>query len=260
MLQVIWVIGISMLVLAALVYLPVRVIAAFGLLLIFCHDTLDKVNPDSFGHVGGIIWRILHVQGMANFSKGFQVFVLFPLVPWIGVMAVGYSFGTLYKLEAARRKKILAAIGISAIALFVILRAINGYGDPGPWSHFGAWHRTLLSFINVQKYPPSLEYLLITLGPVILALAFLEGIGNRVSNFFMIYGRVPLFYYILHIYLIRSLAAITGLVCKKQHIEFGFGLPVVYAVWILAVFILYFPCRWFMKYKMTHKQWWLSYL
>jgi uncharacterized membrane protein len=259
-LQVIWVIGISMIILSALIYLPARVLAAFGLLLIAGHNLLDKVNPASFGHAGVVIWDFLHVQNVVSIGH-FQFFVLYPLIPWVGVMALGYSFGALYKLEAARRKRILLAIGFSAIALFIILRVfINGYGDPFAWANQHVWYRTGLAFINVQKYPPSLDYLLITLGPIMLLLAVLETVQTKVTNVLVVYGRVPLFYYILHLYLLRLFQGIALVICKYTHTPFGFGLPVVYLVWLLTVFILYFPARWYMNYKREHKQWWLGYI
>jgi len=259
-LQVIWAIGVSMVVLSVLIYLPVRVIGAFGLLLIFGHDLLDKIGPEYFNHTGAIIWEFLHVQSTLSFGGHYQVLIYYPLIPWIGVMAVGYSFGTIFKLESGKRRKSLLILGFSAIALFVIIRAFNIYGDPGIWTTQGAWYRTVLSFIDIHKYPPSLDYLLITLGPALLLLSVLEKAQNKLTDIFVIYGRVPMFYYILHLYLLHITAIVVTIICAHTGITFGFGLPVVYFVWISVVITLYFPCRWYMNYKRTHKYWWLGYI
>jgi len=260
-LQVIWVIGFSMIVLAGLIYLPVRAVGIIGLILIFGHNAFDSVNPKSLGEAGGSIWQFLHVQSMFNYAHGSRhIFILYPIIPWVGVMAAGYSFGTLYKQDQAKRKKALITIGVSALVLFVVIRSFNFYGDPDHWTKQGVWYRTVLSFINAQKYPPSLDYLLVTLGPVMIALAYLENIKNKVTEIFLAFGRVPLFYYLCHIYILQLMANITFRICQANHMAYGFSLPVVYSMWLLAVIILYFPSRWFMRYKMTHKQWWLSYL
>jgi uncharacterized membrane protein len=257
--QVIWAIGVSMVVLAALVYLPLPAIAAFGFILVFGHDMFDKLSIATFSPAAKTIWDFLHVQGMVTVGPE-NIFILYPLVPWIGVMALGYCFGTLYKMDdAARRKTWLRIIGYSALALFVVIRAFNLYGDPANWTDQHNFGRDILSFIDVSKYPPSLDYLLITLGPVVLLLAAFENVKNKVTDIFLVYGRVPLFYYTLHLYLLH-LAAIGIFVTCGQKQGYSFPLWTVYALWITAVVILYFPCRWFMKYKQTHKQWWLSYL
>lgn len=257
-LQVIWVIGVSMIILSVLIYLPKFLIAAFGLLLIFGHNAFDGVSPASFGAGGSMLWTFLHVQGLVNIG-GVNVFVMYPLIPWAGVMATGYAFGTIFTWDAAKRKKTLLALGFSAIALFIIIRYFNIYGDPSQWADQGNFHRTILAFINVQKYPPSLDYLLITLGPGMLFLALFDNANNRLTGILVVFGRVPLFYYILHLYLLKLMAGIGYLIVKPVN-GFTASLPVVYLLWLTAVFILYFPSRWFMQYKRTHKQWWLGYL
>jgi uncharacterized membrane protein len=258
--QVIWVTGIGMIIMAGLIYLPVPAITAIGLLLIFTHNLFDGIDPKGLGSFGDL-WQFLHVQGIVGYANNTRhVFVLYPLIPWIGVMAAGYGFGTLFKMEAAKRKQTMRIIGVSAIALFVVIRAFNLYGDPNPWVDQHCWYRSLLSFINARKYPPSLDYLLITIGPGVLFLSYIEGISNRLTNIFLVFGRVPLFYYLLHLYLLQLLTFITFRATQGMNIKFGFGLPVVYAFWFLVVFILYFPCRWYMNYKARHTQWWLSYL
>ena len=256
-LQVIWAIGVSMIVLAFLIYLPKSIILLFGLLLIFGHNLVDKVDTAKFTEEGKTMWIFLHQQGQAHLWGNVNVLVLYPLIPWVGVMATGYCFGTLFTINAVKRKKWLIILGVSAIALFIIIRGFNFYGDPALWTEQYSMHRTILSFINVSKYPPSLDYLLITLGPGMLMLAYLENKSNKLTAIFVVFGRVPLFYYILHVYLIHLMAIITSGITGTDN---TFGLPAVYLFWIVAVTILYFPCKWFMKYKKEHKQWWLNYL
>jgi uncharacterized membrane protein len=257
-LQVIWAIGVSMVILAALIYLPLPALAAVGFILVFGHDLFDNLSTATFSLASKDIWDILHVGGMVSFGN-INVLFFYPLIPWIGVMALGYCFGTLFKMDAPKRRKLLITFGIGAIVLFIAIRSFNFYGDPSNWTNQYSWYRDVLSFIDVSKYPPSLDYLLITLGPVMLMLAALENVHNRVTSIFLVYGRVPLFYYILHLYLARLLCFLTFVVMGKKH-GYSFPLDTVYIIWLLVVFILYFPCRWFMKYKQTHKQWWLSYL
>jgi uncharacterized membrane protein len=257
-LQVIWVIGLSMLVLAALIYLPLPVIAAFGFILIFGHDLLDHFTGSGLPTAERTIWDFLHISGMVNLGP-VSALVLYPLVPWVGIMAIGYCFGSLYKMDAAKRQKLLVLFGSGAIVLFIAIRAFNFYGDPANWTDQHVWYRDILSFIDVSKYPPSLDYVLVTLGPVMLLLAALENLKNKLSDIFLVYGRVPLFYYILHLYLLRLLTVATFIIANKQR-GYSFNLAIVYIIWLLAVFILYFPCRWFMRYKQTHRAWWLSYL
>ncbi len=259
--QVMWAIGWSMIILAGLIYLPIKAIGAIGLILIVGHNTLDSVDPAAMGHYTGKLWQFLHVQSLFNYAHNTRhVFIVYPLIPWVGVMATGYSFGSIFKMEAAKRKKLLLQIGFGALILFMIIRSFNLYGDPANWTKQQVWYRTVLSFINAQKYPPSLDYLLITLGPVMLMLAYLENVKNKMTDIFLVYGRVPLFYYLCHIYLLQLLAYIAFKITEATHTAYGFTLPIVYFVWMLAVVILYFPSNWFMKYKATHKQWWLSYL
>jgi uncharacterized membrane protein len=285
-LQVIWVIGVSMIVLAALIYLPVKVVGAFGLAMIALHNLFDGFRvaswhgPDSpVPSFGAKLWMLLH-QAFEPFPiVGFPspvVIVIYPLVPWIGVMAAGYAFGRLYDFDAQRRRRLLLIIGGTATALFVILRAIDVYGDPLQYSTQKNTLFTFLSFLNTTKYPPSLLFLLMTLGPSILALAVFEkgrG-GGWLREFFVTFGRVPLFFYLLQwptahlISLLLHLAFgkptawlfqtpidwIDGLPPK------GFNLGVVYLCWIGGVLLLYPLCKWFAGVKQRRKDWWLSYL
>jgi uncharacterized membrane protein len=205
--------------------------------------------------------------------------ITYPLIPWIGVMALGYCLGKIYDrdFDAGQRKNLLLTLGSLSIIFFIILRYANGYGDPGPWSQQSSGTFTFLSFINVTKYPSSLDYLLITLGVAFLFLAFTENLSNRFTKIASTYGRVPMLYYLAHIYLIHlfALAAVvyqgypwTAMTTFPKGIHFvpylgsyGFPLVVVYGVWILVVASLYPLCKWYDGYKTKHKEkWWLSYL
>lgn len=285
-LQVIWVIGVSMIVLAALIYLPVKVIAGFGLLMIALHNLLDgfrvtswrgpETPPPDFGDK---LWIVLHQAFEAFPIAGFPspiVFVVYPLVPWIGVMALGYAFGTLYKLDAPRRRRLLLIIGGATTALFIILRTINMYGDPSSWSPQKNAVYTMLSFMNTTKYPASLLFLLMTLGPSLLALALFESgkPHNRVRDFFVTSGRVPLFFYLLQWPTAHTISILLHLAFgKPTHWLFqspidwigappnmGFNLAVVYVCWIAGVLLLYPLCKWFAAVKQRRREWWLSYL
>ena len=260
-LQVIWATGWCMIFLSLLIFLPRKVILFISLALIFGHDSFDTFHPA--GHVG-ILWTILHVQGPLTFHHH-TIYIIYPLIPWIGVMAAGYCFGEIFTKGEKEQKKWLYGIGLSAIALFIILRSLNGYGDPTPWEKQATPWRTVLSFLSDRKYPPSLLYLLMTLGPAITLLPLLEKMKGKIAGIFLVYGRVPLFYYILHIYLLHLMAVIAGHFSSGNTTTGlfdhpGYPLYIVYILWLSAVVILYFPCRWFMRIKMSHRKWWLSYL
>lgn len=261
-LQVIWAIGCSMIVLSALIYLPTSLILAIGLVMIFGHNALDGLHPTG---AATILWQVLHVQSPIRYGSGNTIMIFYPLVPWIGVMAAGYCFGKVFMLQEHQRNKMLYMIGISAAFLFLLLRGLNMYGDPSHWVSQPLAGRTILSFLNCTKYPPSLLYLLMTLGPAIAVMPVLERMTGGGGRVFIVYGRVPLFYYVLHLYLIHLMAAVASYVQSGNAVVTpfnhpGYSLPVVYAVWLTAVTILYFPCRWFMQVKATNKSWWLSYL
>ncbi|MFN2480082.1 MAG: DUF1624 domain-containing protein [Pyrinomonadaceae bacterium] len=268
--QVIWVTGWSMILLAALIHLPLRAVAAFGVLMILGHNLLDRFRAADFG-AWRWLWMILHEQGPVGSPPGFVLFVIYPLVPWVGVMAAGYAFGALLRLEEGRRRKILLGLGSALTLAFVVLRATNLYGDPRPWGQQprGALY-TFLSFLNCAKYPPSLLFLLMTLGPAIALLPLFERARGTLSRFFTVYGRVPLFYYLLHFYLLHVLAIIFAIARygKQAATVFAGGLPpgygyrlwVVYLVWIGVVLLLYFPCRWWARLKQRKRSAWLSYL
>jgi uncharacterized membrane protein len=270
--QVIWAIGWSMIFLAAFIYLPLPVIAAIGFIIVLGHNALDAVQAKSFGD-NAVFWDIIHEQGFLHFKNGVNLFVIYPIIPWVGVMALGYCFGNLFKKTEDERNKWLYRIGIGSVMLFILLRWINIYGDLHLWFHQSTGWKDFLAFIRVEKYPPSLDYLLMTLGIAITTMPLLEKLNNSTGRFFSVYGRVPMFYYILHIYLVHSMALITGILVGAPldifiangklfdpNLVWGFSLGVVYLYWISTVLLLYYPCRWFMNVKMQHKKWWLSYI
>lgn len=270
--QVIWAIGWCMVFLSMLIHLPYKAILTIGLVMIFGHNLLDSIQmaPDN---TVGVLWTFIHQGGSVPYGAGNVLFVIYPLVPWIGVMATGYCFGKVLQKETAQRNKSLYLIGGSAILLFIIIRATNLYGDPNNWQVQDTAVKTILSFLNCAKYPPSLLYLLMTLGPAILLMPMLENWNGRVGRFFTVYGRVPMFYYILHIYLIHFMAILLTMVVGTPVHYFttngmifsakegwGYALPGVYLAWSLAVLLLYYPSHWFMVVKQNYKKWWLSYL
>lgn len=269
-LMVIWALGCSMVVLAALIHLPMRALVAFGLVLACGHNLLDPLPAQAFGAFEPL-WRILHVPGFLSGGdydpSRFNVFVAYPLVPWIGVMALGFALGQLLDTDVAQRRRTLLRLGAGLIVLFVVLRAGNVYGDARAWSVQVSPLFTLFSFVDTTKYPPSLQYLAMTLGPALLALAGFEHWRGRSADFVRVFGRVPMFYYLLHIAVLSSLAVIAWRVAFGETFfvwdppaSGGWGLPVVYAVWIGVVLALYFPCRWFAALKARRRDVWLSYL
>jgi uncharacterized membrane protein len=272
-LLVIWSLGVSMIVLAALVYLPRKVILIFSCMLIFLHNLLDNIHFN-----GNLLWEILHQQSFYQISDHVQLLIGYPLIPWIAVMSLGYYFGSFYEkgFDSKLRKKIFNITGFTAIALFLILRFTDLYGDPSPWHPYDRISADVISFLNPEKYPPSLLYLLMTLGGIIIFLANTEGLKGGMVNFISTFGRVPFFYYVLHLYCIHLFALIFAEVSGFgwQHLllpnwiafvpgmrGYGFSLWVVYFVWISIVILLYPLCKMFDRYKQNHKEkWWLSYL
>lgn len=270
---VIWVLGISMIALAGIIYLPRKYILVFSCVLIFGHNLLDSVHFD-----GSIFWAILHEYNFFDLGNGYDFETAYPLIPWIAVMSLGYYFGGFYNtsFDAKKRKKMFNILGFSSVAFFIILRFINNYGDPTPWTNYNIISKNLISFFNPSKYPPSLMYLLMTLGATFLFLANTEKLKGKLVEFFKIFGRVPFFYYILHIYLIHTLALflaeISGfgweiMILKDWVTEtpalkgYGLKLGYVYLVWIGIILLLYPICKKFDRYKQNNKdKWWLSYL
>jgi uncharacterized membrane protein len=268
--QVIWVIGVSMIVLAGLIHLPLGAVAAIGIGMIAGHNLLDGVSPESLGRWAPL-WILLHAQAPIPLRGDQVLFVIYPLVPWIGVMAAGYAFGSLLLRPADERRRLLLRLGCGLTLGFLVLRAANVYGDPAPWSPQASAGRTVLSFLNTTKYPPSLLFLLMTLGPAIALLPLLERLRGPLARAVRVYGRVPLFFYVLHLALIHALAigvaALAGFDPRRfRHVwmflppDWGYGLPVVYLVWAAVVLALYPACRWFAGVKARRREAWLSYL
>ena len=273
-LQVIWAIGFSMIFLAALIHLNKFYIFIIGLILVFGHNLLDNVHVAGDG-IASFLWSFLHEQKLFNLGY-FSFFLNYPVLPWIGIMALGYCAGSLFVIHEKSRKKILMWMGISAIFLFILLRIGNLYGDPHPWSIQGDAVYSFLSFINVTKYPPSLQYALITLGPALLFLSFAEKPLRQIGEKVAVFGRVPMFYYLAHFLLIHSFASIAGVLTGYPEIVvlnksifrtpelqgYGFNLLSVYLIWIGLVLLLYPICKWYDQYKRANleKYPWLSYL
>jgi uncharacterized membrane protein len=269
--QVIWVIGASMVVLAGLIHLPRWAVAAVALVMIGGHNLFDGVRAEQFG-AAGWLWNFLHQPAMLQLGGERRLFALYPLIPWVGVMAAGYAFGPVFTLEAAARRRILLALGLAVSAGFVVLRATNLYGDPAPWVAHESVLATALSFINCEKYPPSLLYLMMTLGPALILLALFERVRGRLAGWITTFGRVPFLYYVTHIILIHALAVafawatlgdvswLFGPFPAEKPAGFGLPLAGVYAVWVLVVLLLYPLCRWFAALKQRRREWWWSYL
>lgn len=266
---VIFAIGASMIVLAALVHLPRAAIAAIGLVMIVGHNMLDGIKAEQFG-AAAPLWNLLHQPGLFDLAPGVDVRVLYPLVPWIGVMAAGYALGPVFLLDRAARVRRLLALGGAIVLGFVLLRATNLYGDPAPWSVHNGAVATVLSFLDCEKYPPSLLYLGMTLGPVLLLLAAFERAHGAVAGWITTFGRVPFFYYVAHLYLLHAFAVLYAWVTVGDLTRllasggkppgYGLGLPGIYAVWLTVVVLLYPLCRWFAAIKRRRTEWWWSYL
>jgi uncharacterized membrane protein len=279
-LQVIWTIGISMVLLSVLIYLPFRVILALGLVIVLGHNLLD-IPESAPGFKAGFLWDLLH-SGLFDIyplTPDHNIVILYPFLAWTGLMMLGYCTGHLFSpgFAPADRKKILSWAGLGLILFFILLRWTNIYGNPSPWTSQADFIRTLYSFFNVQKYPPSLLFLSITIGPALIVLALLEDLRNGFTRFMKVFGRVALFYYILHFFLAHVLAAIFFLLrghplaAADDHIQTlpfyflvpgeGISLGGVYLCWIGLILFLYPLCRWYDRYKTNHKEkWWLSYL
>jgi uncharacterized membrane protein len=268
-LAVIWSLGISMLFLAAVIRLPPKAILVISLVIICGHNLLDAIPAD-----GNIWWSILHEEGAYQVSDNLTINVFYPIIPWMGVMSLGYFFGGFYQpsFGQEKRRKLFNVVGLAAIISFFVIRWINIYGDPGLWKMYPDFMATIFSFLNITKYPPSLLFLCLTLGAALLFLANSEHFGGRVVRFFTVYGRVPFFYYILHLYLIHALAMLaaelTGfgwesMVMTSSALDKEFGVPliVVYLLWISIVLSLYPLCHAFDLHKTENKtKVWLSYL
>jgi uncharacterized membrane protein len=270
MLFVLWSLGWSMITLSALIYLPPAAVTTFGVVMIATHNLLDSVPWTNW------FWSILHVPNILLATPRFTVFAVYPLIPWVGVAAAGYGLGQIYNWPSDRRKPFLLWLGIGLTVSFVVLRAINIYGDPQPWSAQKSTAFTVLSFLNTTKYPPSLLFLLMTLGPALLFLWALDAVTPRLLRPALFFGKVPMFYFLLHVPLIHLIAIA---VCYARYGQihwmfespnlnsfpvafppgWGYSLPVIYLIWIVVVVTLYPVCRWFAGVRQRRSDTWLSY-
>ena len=284
---VIWVIGCCMILLALLVRLPIAIIGGIGVSIMAAHNLLDPLlfSPEIGQSPMAGLWKIFYIGfyagPLAIGGSGPPLWVLYSLVPWIGVMAAGYAFGTVLTLDASRRSQVCLTLGFGAVALFLLLRAFNLYGNPQPWVAPGpdadaSAMPALLSFLNTNKYPASLAFLLMTLGPTVAAIPFLERARGAWAQWLTTFGRVPFFYYVLHIPLIHVMAVVASL-ARTGGIDpwlfadhpmaappppdgYTWSLGLLYAIWALSVLILYVPCRWFAALKARRQDRWLRYL
>ena len=276
-LQVIWAIGWSMVVLGLLLLLSPRLILATGLVLFLGHNILDHFALPRTG-VAGTLWNLLfRARGfIIPLGDNHVIGDFYAILPWTGVMLLGYSIGRWFHMDfpAARRRRLLLSTGSVLVLLFITLRFSNVYGNPVPWIKGDSFRYNLLAFLNTSKYPPSLQYLCMTLGPACLLLACLEQARGRWTAVVSVYGRVPFFYFVVHFYLLHLLLVLVFFATGHSLAQiadpqspflfrpagFGFGLGVVYVIWIAVVAVLYLPCRWFHRYKQTHRKWWLRYV
>ena len=278
--QVIWTIGISMVILGMMVWLPFNAILGIGLLIVFGHNLLD-IPESAPGYKPGFFMDMIHSSrfSLHELFDNHFVIIAYPFLPWTGLMMLGYCIGKFFApgFPAARRKKILIGLGVSALVFFVILRFAEVYGNPYDWDKQKTALYTVFAFLRVHKYPPSLLYMCITIGPALLFLAFFESVRNKFTDAVSIFGRTAFFYYILHLYLIHLLSTIAFFLRGHTFAERavsengppfqfvipgeGYSLAVVYGVWALVILLLYPLCKWYDAYKRKHKEkWWLSYL
>jgi uncharacterized membrane protein len=276
LLSILWALGWSMVALGFLVHLPIRTLAIVSVLVIALHNLADPLQASQFGPAAWL-WNILHQQGIFRVGSALALSG-YPLVPWSAVMAAGFCFGPIMSLDPARRRRWMLRLGLGMMAAFVLIRAINVYGDPQPWSHQPQPVMTALSFLRCTKYPPSLDFLLMTLGPGLLLLALFDRIRLAKSNPILVFGRVPLFYFLGHFYVAHLLTIplalwryghagflfnpqiSTGNVANPFPANYGYSLGVVYLFWIAVVALMYPLCLWFARLKERRRDWWLSYL
>jgi uncharacterized membrane protein len=270
MLQVIWALGWSMISLAALVYLPRRIMFALSLAILLGHDAFDHLRPDDLGPLSGL-WKFLHVPEPIIWAGDHVAFVQYPLIPWPAVMALGYLFAPILLKPREDMRRACLLLGVSLSLAFVLLRAVNIYADPAPWERGSSPLFTLFSFLNTTKYPPSLCYLLMTLGPAIALLPFLDRLPAVARRPLDTFGKTPMFFYILHLYLLQLAGAIYAFARYGSSIlrwtgprsipeDYYIGLAPVYLAWGAALILLYFPCRWYAAYKHRRPAWWHPYV
>ena len=266
LLQVIWAIGCAMICLALLSHLPRSALLAIGIILVAGHNLLDPLAPTDF-EVAAPLWTILHEGGELVVSGRVLIFA-YPILPWIGVMALGFVFGSILTGSPDKRSKTCLRIGIALTLSFLALRFIGLYGDPVPFSAQATAAKSGMAFFNTEKYPPSLQFLLMTLGPALILLSWFERM--RVPGWLVTFGSVPLFFYVAHLYMLRFTSLPVSLWRfgeAAMEMPPGIagaakvGLPETYLIWMLTVFVLYFPCRWFAELKRSRRDLpWLSYL
>lgn len=272
--NVLWALGWSMIVLSGLLWLPLWAIACCGALLIVGHNAFDAAG---MARAVSPLWILLHQPGVVYRTSHTVVVVAYVLIPWVGVTAMGFVLGALYRWDAARRRRWLLALGSCLVAAFVVLRLLNVYGDPAPWSVQRTPLWTLISFLNTTKYPPSLLFLLMTLGPALLLLRAFEGRIPAALRPALVIGKVPLFFFVLHFFLIHLLAVAVSYLRYGEvretfqspdlaHFPFSappgwnVGLPAIYALWVVVVIALFPLCRWYAGVRQRQGAWWLSYL
>jgi len=276
LLIILWAIGLSMIALAGLIYLPSRVLIGTSIAIIALHNLLADVPAERFGRAAWI-WDILYQRGVIAVD-GIKFRPAYPVLPWIGVMSAGYCLGAVFEWDADRRRRFLVRVGLALASAFVVVRTINRYGDPIRWSHQTSAVFTALSFINVTKYPPSLDFLLMTLGPALVVMAWLEQFHFNFTNPLIVFGRVPFFFYAAHLLLAHLITM--GINCARYGpksfllmappsmggpgelfpADYGFPLWTVYAVWVVVLLLLYPCCLWFARLKQRRHDWWLTYL
>ena len=264
-LLVFWSIGCSMVALAGLVYLPPRVLAIVSVAMIALHNLFDRVQD-------GPVWKVLHQ--VAPFQvAGHTVIASYSLIPWIGVMGAGYCLGPVFLFDPERRRRVLLRTGTILSLAFLVIRASNLYGDPSRWSVKSSAIFTVMSFLNCTKYPPSLLFLLMTIGPALVVTAWIDRIRFSADHPVIVFGRVPMFYFVVHFWSIHVIAAVMLWLRRGNPALFwsgppamgppqdhyGYSLLVVYVVWIALIVALYPLCRWFARLKARRKDWWLSY-
>jgi uncharacterized membrane protein len=279
-LQVIWAIGISMVIMGFLIHLPYKLILAIGFIIVFGHNLLD-IPEAAPGFKAGFWWDLLHHGNWSfyAFAPNHFVVVIYPFIAWTGIMLLGYTAGIFFtsNFSPEQRQKNILRLGMALVVLFIVLRFMNVYGDPFPWKMEKNGLYTFLSFMKIHKYPPSLLYLCITLGPALILLSLIEKVKNRFTRITVVFGRTAFFYYIIHFFFIHILLGITFYAqghTTQQAMESmktlpfmfaipgqGFGLAVVYGIWAFVIVALFPLCKWYDKYKTSHKEkWWLSYL
>jgi uncharacterized membrane protein len=276
LLQVIWAIGGSMVLLGFLSRLSRMFVMIVGLVIVFGHNLLDYASLPTGGTWANVLSVLVRFPTVIPIDDNHRILALYAIIPWTGVMCVGYGIGHWFTKDFApgKRKKLLLAIGAGMIVLFILLRITSVYGNPSPWTKGDGFMYNLYTFLNTSKYPPSLQYLCMTIGPGCIALSLLENVRSKFTDVLSVYGKVPFFYYILHFYLLHLILTVIFFASGYTEytdsrlffplhfrpFDFGYSLPVTYAIWLSVVIALYLPCRWFSRYKETHRKWWLSYV